>query len=484
MSGDITPYTDLITSEHADKPKFTAMVAAFVQAFADALETKDTSFSGQKISAQQLSTTVIHLADTDNNLLTPEEITHIDGIYRTDWQGRQLLYDTPRTNYLPYSDFTTANASQWRINHPGNVVAAFSQPGPDGALNAVQLTGLTPNYDGIFQGISTPYPFTGFLTEQFWIKGNGTFHLDFNVFPYGDGQVAVGSSLRTATSQWQPMSNWLQQSGATYTQFRCLVYPGDTATELTIAKGMVVEGKYTVPQSMGVQIDTNGSPLTVTDYTAKSGVEYALDPPLVIGDLVDWDGAYTHEEPVGTLVSLSNAFDLDKAVGAQLDKIGDCVGISRYLDVALSNVYFSLDTAGLGLDEGTWRRPYDPSTGLTILPDDTYRTLLRAKVAANQWDGSLESALAIWDLVFSTQNYGLVIQDYGDMSILFGFLTPKGLDAVTKGLITNGKLNLKPEGVRIRDYVTPSVSSTPFFGLDAETNEVSGLDVGAWATTL
>ncbi len=35
MSGDVTPYLNLITSQHADKPKFTAMVAAVAQPFAD-----------------------------------------------------------------------------------------------------------------------------------------------------------------------------------------------------------------------------------------------------------------------------------------------------------------------------------------------------------------------------------------------------------------------------------------------------------------
>lgn len=39
MAGDVTPYTGLITSKHADKPNFMATVAASVQPFADTLAT-------------------------------------------------------------------------------------------------------------------------------------------------------------------------------------------------------------------------------------------------------------------------------------------------------------------------------------------------------------------------------------------------------------------------------------------------------------
>ena len=51
------------------------------------------------------------------------------------------------------------------------------------------------------------------------------------------------------------------------------------------------------------------------------------------------------------LNSLPGKYDLDSAVGVQLDAVGEWVGISRELAVPLSNVYFSLDIAGLGLDQ-------------------------------------------------------------------------------------------------------------------------------------
>ncbi|MGC7970039.1 DUF2612 domain-containing protein, partial [Salmonella enterica] len=68
-------------------------------------------------------------------------------------------------------------------------------------------------------------------------------------------------------------------------------------------------------------------------------------------------------------------FDLDQAIGVQLDAVGEWVGISRNITVPLAGVYFSFDIAGLGFDQGVWKGPFDPDTGLTTLDDDTYRLL-------------------------------------------------------------------------------------------------------------
>jgi hypothetical protein len=180
------------------------------------------------------------------------------------------------------------------------------------------------------------------------------------------------------------------------------------------------------------------------------------------------------------LESMPSAFDLDTAVAAQLDDVGLWIGQSRYLTIPLENVYFSFDVVGLGLDEGNWKGPYDPETGLVALNDDDYRTLLRAKIAANHWDGSIPSAYRFLDDVFGGNTP--IIQDNGDMSMYLGVIGPYILTAVTLSLLKNGYLDVKPAGVRISGYVTASVLGTPLFGTDAETSTIGGLDVGAWAT--
>lgn len=94
------------------------------------------------------------------------------------------------------------------------------------------------------------------------------------------------------------------------------------------------------------------------------------------------------------------SFDLDEAMGAQLDTLGAWVGIGRRVRTPLTGVYFSFDIAGVGFDQGVWQGPFDPSTGITVLDDDTYRLLIRAKIGANHWDGTLASSAAILNLIF------------------------------------------------------------------------------------
>lgn len=180
--------------------------------------------------------------------------------------------------------------------------------------------------------------------------------------------------------------------------------------------------------------------------------------------------------------SLPAKFDLDVAVGQQLDMVGEWVGRSRYIETPLEGVYFSFDLLGLGFDEGTWKGPFDPITGLTVLPDDSYRILLRATIAANRWDGTIPQAYEVWDIVFQGSGFQIVIQDFGDMSMAFGLFggTPT---PILLALLTGGYLALKPSGVRIVDYFVPTIPGAPFFGFDAMTDAIQGFDTGSWAAS-
>jgi len=184
------------------------------------------------------------------------------------------------------------------------------------------------------------------------------------------------------------------------------------------------------------------------------------------------------------LASLPTLFDIDVAVGNQLDIVGQWIGLSRYLQVALPNVYFSFDTAGLGFDQGTWLGPNDPTTGLTELPDDSYRSLLYSEIARNQWNGSVEDLVSIWNSFFAAYGITLAVQDYGDMTFLLGILSTTGLNAVTKALLSTKQIELKPEAVALRGYVIPSVDATPFFGFDVQNTTIAGFDTGSWAQPL
>lgn len=182
------------------------------------------------------------------------------------------------------------------------------------------------------------------------------------------------------------------------------------------------------------------------------------------------------------LSSMPGKFDLDSAVGDQLDTIGIWVGISRNVPVPLSGVYFSLDIDGLGFDQGSWKGPFDPDTGLTRLDDETYRLVIRAKIGANHWDGTLGASKAILDSIFGGGTF-VFIQDNQDMSMTIGIagVIPS---AVFLALLAHGLIPLKPEGVRINIVIVTSVESAPIFGFDMSNDLVAGFDAGAWGTPL
>lgn len=189
-----------------------------------------------------------------------------------------------------------------------------------------------------------------------------------------------------------------------------------------------------------------------------------------------------HVDNINLLKNFVNLFDIDQAVGQQLDFIGQWVGVSRNITIPLTGVYFAFDTTGVGFDQGTWFGPGSSSTGLTVLADSDYRILLKAKIAANHWDGTVPGAYAIWSIVFALEGFNILIQDGQDMSMAFILLNTT-VSAVALALLVNGYIALKPAGVHITGYWQPSTSG-PMFGFDATSSLIAGFDSGAWAKQL
>lgn len=179
------------------------------------------------------------------------------------------------------------------------------------------------------------------------------------------------------------------------------------------------------------------------------------------------------------LASMPLAYDLDQAVGVQLDAVGLWIGRSRFVLAPIGGVFFSFDTPALGWEAGLWLGQFDSLSGLTRLDDEPYRLLLRAKVAANHWDGTLAGAAAAFAYVFSDANTHVFIQDNQDMSFSLNVagvpLTPLMLS-----LLTNNYIPLKPAGVRLANINQVTVGGTPLFGFDLNTVNVGGFELGSW----
>lgn len=132
---------------------------------------------------------------------------------------------------------------------------------------------------------------------------------------------------------------------------------------------------------------------------------------------------------------LVSAFDIDTAVGVQLDTLGLWIGRSRIVSQPIEGVYFSWDTDELGYDQGVWQGPYDPDSGYTSLSDDTYRIILKAKIAINNWDGRNDSLPPILDAATEGSGLKMQIVDNQDMTISVWVFPENDISVVSLELI-------------------------------------------------
>ena len=138
--------------------------------------------------------------------------------------------------------------------------------------------------------------------------------------------------------------------------------------------------------------------------------------------------------------------DIDNAFGVQLDAIGEKVGQPRKVS-------------------------FEPTGGISPLLDDgTYRTLLKARIAQNQWDGKLPSLYAIWQVLFPG---GKIV--VADSQLMSATISLSGtFDSITQQLMNNGYIVPRPQGVNY----TYNYGDTPYFGFDYNNSFISGFDTG------
>ena len=139
-------------------------------------------------------------------------------------------------------------------------------------------------------------------------------------------------------------------------------------------------------------------------------------------------------------------FDLDKAVGPQLDILGQIVGVNRTVN-------------------------FQPSGGINPTLDDyTYRILLKAKIAQNQWDGQLDSLYTIWGQLFP----GGVINVQDNQNMTASITLAGSFSSIIQDLITNGYIIPRPEAVEYNLFF----ATLPIFGFDQDNAYVAGFDLG------
>lgn len=162
-------------------------------------------------------------------------------------------------------------------------------------------------------------------------------------------------------------------------------------------------------------------------------------------------------------VKLDVAFDLDNAVGVQLDMLGTTTQASRIV-------------------------PFQPSFGISpVMDDDTYRIYIKAKIARNQWDGTMGGLYSSWYALFPTVN--LIVEDGRNMTatlyigglpstLLIDMVAGYAVNGALTGTVHNSLLVPRPEGV---EY-SFSLVTLPIFGFGVvNTPYVAAWGVGHWS---
>lgn len=180
------------------------------------------------------------------------------------------------------------------------------------------------------------------------------------------------------------------------------------------------------------------------------------------------------------LAHLPEDFDLDEAIGAQLDVVGQWVGRSRFIPVPIPDIYFSFGDPLRGFGRGVWKGPYDLEYGIYRLDDETYRRLLYAKIMTNNWDGTVPDAQAVFDQFFDDPETLVFLQDNNDMSATIG-VSGKIPSALLLTILSK-YFPLKSSAVRTYYSVT-SVNHAPLFGFGVQNAHVSGFGTGTWAVS-
>lgn len=126
-----------------------------------------------------------------------------------------------------------------------------------------------------------------------------------------------------------------------------------------------------------------------------------------------------NDELEEVLLELINSYDVDTAVGAQLDVIGRVVGVVRpivkYSDYKVFGYYGNDSYVNYGVAPYIGKNDQQE----TLVSDEFYRVLVKAKIARNISDATLDSIIQLAEFVTGIKVYNL--EDREDMTFKLNF---------------------------------------------------------------
>lgn len=264
------------------------------------------------------------------------------------------------------------------------------------SLLIIQYQGK-PNASGMTQATCTPVIMPQTSTQEISfsaVSTSGTFVLSYD----GDATVAI---------------NWNDAVGTIQTKLQAITALASVTVTGSIATSLIVTFTGVTPPALSLEVDSNS---LLASATAVSITVNETDQILPL--------------------AVENGFNLVSgttlAVGAQLDVLGQYVGVSR---------------SGRGL-----------TTNIT-LDDDDYYSLIQMAILKNSAGSSLATIQEFIHMFFSGN---MLVYDYQDMSMSYFISSDIGSPDLLEMFISQGLLP-KPMAVRINVIIyAPTIDN--FFG--------------------
>jgi hypothetical protein len=192
------------------------------------------------------------------------------------------------------------------------------------------------------------------------------------------------------------------------------------------------------------------------------------------------------------------AFEMDNASTAQLDILGQIVGVGRQLkfepsaaaigevicpspaEMASGEVYPIIYTPTPDKLESTPMLTGYPPAEMgegNLLDDEVFRLMIKARIIQNTWKGTIGELYDLWDTVMGAEKK-LSIEDLQDMS--YNIVLQGDYTQLEEELIIHAYVIPKPEGVRINVLTFVSTDGLPLFSYDYNTMRYSGYE-SHWA---
>lgn len=146
---------------------------------------------------------------------------------------------------------------------------------------------------------------------------------------------------------------------------------------------------------------------------------------------------------------IKKAFNLNTSVGIQLDTIGKILVLDRRVN-------------------------FEPTDGSSsLLDDDNYRFILKAKVIKNQWKGTISSFYVFWNTLIG-QELNVFLVDNQNMDPV-AVVWDSQVDSMTQDLLSNGYIIPKPAGLGLTIRKVDPDDLFGFFG-----SGLNGFDQGVF----